>query len=94
MLLLNALRTARAAHSASEADFCLSVSDPRVVKVGAWVSDPEGDAFKRAAKEAGYRSTSDCLRDLVLMGSSVSFLQDLRQRRPENLDHLRSGVAV
>ena len=94
MLLLNALRTARAAHSASEADFCLSVSDPRVVKVGGWVSEPEGDAFKRAARAAGYRSTSDCLRDLVLMGSSVSFLVNLRQRGPEKLDHLHSGVAV
>jgi hypothetical protein len=95
MLLLNALRTARAAHSASEADFCLSVSDPRVVKVGGWVSEPEGDAFKRAARAAGYRTVSDCLRDLVLMGgSSVSFLQDLRQRRPEKLDQLHSGVAV
>jgi hypothetical protein len=94
MLLRNVLRTARAAHSDSDSDFCLSVSDPRVVKVGSWVSEPERDAFKRAVNAAGYRSTSDCLRDLVLMGSSVSFLRDLRQHGPEKLDHLRSGVAV
>lgn len=81
MLLRNALRTAREAQADSSADLCLSVSEPRTVKVGGWVSASEREEFNSAARAAGYRSTSDCLRDLVLM-SSVSFLRDLRQRHP------------
>lgn len=94
MLLRSVLLTAREAQADSSADLCLSVSDPRVVKVGGWVSAPEGEAFRSAARAAGYRSVSDCLRDLVLMSSSVSFLSDLRQRGPAHLDQFTPAVAV
>lgn len=93
MLLRNALRKAREAQADSSADFCLSVSEPRTVKVGGWVSESEGEEFRSAARAAGYRSVSDCLRDLVLM-SSVSFLSDLRQHGPANPVQIPRCVAV
>ena len=94
MLLRNVLATARAAHSDSDTDFCLSVSDPRVDKVGGWFTHAEGEAFRRAVRAAGYRSVSDGLRDLVLMKGSVDVLVDLRRQQLAGLDQSCGAAAT
>lgn len=94
MLLRSALRTARAAHA--ESDICLSIADARTVKVGAWLTPDEQEAFARKAREVGYRSVSDCMRDLVLMTTSGGVLgvMDLQRQRLDALVRNRPSEAT
>jgi hypothetical protein len=89
MLLRNMLRTERRAQArsadevaaADELDLQLSIAEGRTAKVIGWLTPDEQEAFARHAREAGYRSVSDCLRALVLITTSGGVEQVLNVER-------------
>lgn len=85
---LTKVRTFFDAHSSSETgdDICLSrpasALTSRDAELKACVTADEKDEFARFARMHGYRSTSDCLRDLVLIAThGVEGVTNLHRER-------------
>lgn len=59
------------------------------------VTDEVKDDFERFARERGYPSSSDCLRELVLVAvHGPSYLADLHRKRIESLVPIGAAIGT